>query len=923
MNNSAFLENLRQLFAECDRDQSGSLGPDEFKELCEKIGLSREVADETFKRLDIDQNSQITFDEFAAGFNQYKQQQQRQGPAQQPTTGGGTGASFIVGNKPADPPASAQSLPSTPVPLQPASLPGSRAHTPLQAPHLQSKPPASSPVTRRARSRASPSNNGGGAISLGSTGSSSNLTTSCSSASGGGPRLDHCLSSTDLSSSYDMAPPAAATTTASPSTTTQGAPKADNVVVYSSDLIENNYHTDQASGSGQFNSMLSSNGSFNQLKTMQDLLECVQKLQNENQILTQIFFKDKREREEYISQLGEEFDQQLREVEERANKRAKEELEAEKKRLREMMQAERETLQHHYQTLEKISKMVKSSSNGKSGGLDGDGFNKVKSQLEDTFVENRQLKKSLMDTKTDVALIWKEMEKLKKQYEDKLSNAYEKQRETQHECDHIKLQLGLMKDSNRKLQDASDVITNYITDKVEPVIKVAMDSNGDDSNDASLGHQSRNLSASNSRRGSILSEYLNNNDGDNEEEDGPSGLESMSSSSVGAGGGVGASRQLKQAAGAAVGPSSPSDTSPNILKRMNGLETSLSRNQRFNQSTTSTSTTSSDHNLLNVPQATTPSSSSTTAAKQVRQKQPNQDSNASNETSTRLASDKSAASHKRDAGATIGGRQANKQSGGEQTSSRSGGLKSIGRHFGLGDRTQSDANKPKEANGELTTQTKSLSADHAEEPIVEPADGPSTATFNIILVGDSFVGKSSFAARFIEGSFVQGLISNCSIDFKTKTYKVDGVNYTVNLWDTAGQERFRSITASYFRKADGIILMYDVTEKRSYLNVRNWMSTIADTAAENVAVLLVGNKIDLRVNDNKTKCVPTEEGFRLAREYGIVFLETSVKTGANLLPSMGKLIRLIAKNNTAEDTDNDRIRLSDKGRTFNCMPKNC
>ena len=85
--------------------------------------------------------------------------------------------------------------------------------------------------------------------------------------------------------------------------------------------------------------------------------------------------------------------------------------------------------------------------------------------------------------------------------------------------------------------------------------------------------------------------------------------------------------------------------------------------------------------------------------------------------------------------------------------------------------------------------------------------------------------------------------------------------------------------------------MYDVTDKRSYLNVRNWMSTIADTAAENVAVLLVGNKIDLRTKDNKAKCVPTTEGFRLAREYDIVFLETSVKTGTNLLPSMGKLIR--------------------------------
>lgn len=85
--------------------------------------------------------------------------------------------------------------------------------------------------------------------------------------------------------------------------------------------------------------------------------------------------------------------------------------------------------------------------------------------------------------------------------------------------------------------------------------------------------------------------------------------------------------------------------------------------------------------------------------------------------------------------------------------------------------------------------------------------------------------------------------------------------------------------------------MYDVTEKRSYLNVRNWMSTISDTASENVAVLLVGNKIDLRLTENKDNCVPTKEGERLAREYDIMFLETSVKTGLNLVPSMGRLIQ--------------------------------
>lgn len=725
MDQSAFMDNLRQLFSECDRDQSGSLGPDEFKELCSKIGLSREMADETFKRLDIDQNSQITFAEFAAGFNQYKQQQQAQPKPLPPAT------------EPKRAPAASRVV---------ASQVGATQPQPSQR-------LSPSPVSIRARSRASPSGGAPTAVapSLGSTGSSSNLTASGRSTSSGGGFVSAAQlgDSNDPCSSYEQGSGADPIRTQAP----------DDVVVYSSDLIDTDCATDQASGSGQFGSIMSSTSSYSQVKTMQDLLECVQKLQNENQILTQIFFKDKREREEYISQLGEEFDQQLREVEERANRRAKEELETEKKRLREMMQTERETLQYHYQTLEKISKMVKSSSNGKSE--DGEGFSKVKSQLEDTFMENRQLKKSLLDTKTDVALIWKEMEKLKKQYEVKLSSAYEKQRETQHECDHIKLQLNLMKDSNRKLQDASDVITNYITDKVEPVIKVAMD--GQDEACESNGSLRLSGSASNSRKGSILSEYINNNNDDDVDTarnaGGQSGadLESMASS-------LASHPQQAKAKSA-----NSSQVSTLKLLHMNGLENSLSHNERFNQSTSSCSTNTSD-NYLSVP-----SSSSRQANQHQRNDHPDKPT---------VKNPRMPGEHHKDSTAPKTKPEDDEQNIPEPATRTS--LKNLGRL--LGNRTQSDAKPTKEtATSAVVTlaDIKSISADHADDPIVEPADGPSKATFNIILVGDSFVGKSSFAARFIEGSFVQGLISNCSIDFKTKSYKVDGSNYTVNLWDTA------------------------------------------------------------------------------------------------------------------------------------------
>lgn len=866
MNSSALMDNLRQLFAECDTDNNGSLGREEFSELCAKIGLNRDAADETFARLDIDKNNRITFDEFAAGFNQYANKQQVQSSPQSRSPAPNAGAADST-------PRTMTGAPRSVAARSPVAARRQRLGTPAS--------PCGSPVSGRVAGRKSASPLG--LVSLGSAGSSgANLTSISRSGSAGGfggngatghdASGELFSSSTNNSDSYfqlgDEKPAAG---------------QQNPVVVYSSDLIAD---YDQASGSGQFGSLLSSSGSFSGARNMQDLLECVQKLQSENQILSQIFFKDKREREEYISQLGEEFDQQVREVEERANKRARDELESEKRRLREMMQAERETLQHHYQTIERMSKLIKSP-NSKLDEDSIESIDKVRSKLEDTYLENRKLKRSLLDTKTDVAMIWKEMEKLKQQYESKLSNAYERNNETKNECDHIKQQLNLMKDSNKKLQDASDVITTYITDKVEPVIKVAT-INEDDPNFLgagglsstganSLGGSFRlgNASQAASRRGSILSEYLNGADQGDDSLELDQTVGSTTSADV-------------ESLGSSVGRSSRSRTD----HQRAGAEDRLSPTSGDSPATN-----------LKVPSSRSKSPSRSRDRSPIRKgfAEPNGSDIRQSASKSSACDDVSSSDHQSiSANKTkppdhIKGNISAKT---EAKSNGKSGFRNIGRHFFIGTRTQSDSHLAAEDdnkqpdNKQLSGANISTSVDNCpDEPVVGPADGPSEATFNIILVGDSFVGKSSFAARFMEGSFVQGLISNCSIDFKTKAYKVDGTNYTVNLWDTAGQERFRSITASYFRKADGIILMYDVTDKRSYLNVRNWMSTISDTAAENVAVLLIGNKIDLRNKSNEEKCVPTNEGSRLAKEYNIVFLETSVKTGTNLVPSMGRLIR--------------------------------
>ncbi|XP_022236318.1 ras and EF-hand domain-containing protein homolog, partial [Limulus polyphemus] len=104
--------------------------------------------------------------------------------------------------------------------------------------------------------------------------------------------------------------------------------------------------------------------------------------------------------------------------------------------------------------------------------------------------------------------------------------------------------------------------------------------------------------------------------------------------------------------------------------------------------------------------------------------------------------------------------------------------------------------------------------------------GPPDRTYKVVFIGDAAVGKSSMIIRISKGLFVGNITSTLGVDFQMKSLRVDNRNIAVQLWDTAGQERFRSITQSYFRKADGIMLVYDCTSEHSFLNVRQWMDAI-------------------------------------------------------------------------------------------------
>ncbi|XP_075875726.1 ras and EF-hand domain-containing protein homolog isoform X2 [Nelusetta ayraudi] len=169
----------------------------------------------------------------------------------------------------------------------------------------------------------------------------------------------------------------------------------------------------------------------------------------------------------------------------------------------------------------------------------------------------------------------------------------------------------------------------------------------------------------------------------------------------------------------------------------------------------------------------------------------------------------------------------------------------------------------------------------------------SEKAYRIVLAGDAAVGKSSFLLRLCKNEFKMNSSSTLGVDFQMKTMIVDGQPTLLQLWDTAGQERFRSIAKSYFRRADGVLLLYDVTCESSFLNVREWVDMIEDVSPEDIPIMLVGNKCDLR--QDKVNCVPTSYGEKLAMTYNTLFCETSAKDGSNILEAVLHLAREVTK----------------------------
>ena len=157
----------------------------------------------------------------------------------------------------------------------------------------------------------------------------------------------------------------------------------------------------------------------------------------------------------------------------------------------------------------------------------------------------------------------------------------------------------------------------------------------------------------------------------------------------------------------------------------------------------------------------------------------------------------------------------------------------------------------------------------------------------LMLIGDSNVGKTSIIKRYCNNQFSPSYISTVGIDFETKYLRLNGKTINLQIWDTAGQERYKVLAKNYFKNSDGFIIVYDITDKKSFNNVVNWITQIKDSASENVKCVLLGNKCDLE----ELRQVDINQGKDLANNYNFKFYETSAQKGSNIQKVFTDLVK--------------------------------
>ena len=178
----------------------------------------------------------------------------------------------------------------------------------------------------------------------------------------------------------------------------------------------------------------------------------------------------------------------------------------------------------------------------------------------------------------------------------------------------------------------------------------------------------------------------------------------------------------------------------------------------------------------------------------------------------------------------------------------------------------------------------------------------------VIVIGDTCVGKTNFIFRFVENRFSLNYVSTVGFDYRSKIITLPKSKKKVKLqiWDTAGQERYNAVNKNLFQKVQGVIIMYDITNRASFENINKWLYLLSQNVSDK-AKILVGSKLDL---SEEKRIVTEEEGQNLADKNNMPFYETSSKTGENVEKIFFTLAQNIYENLSNENiNDNASVKI--------------
>nr|XP_033773257.1 ras-related protein Rab-44 [Geotrypetes seraphini]XP_033773258.1 ras-related protein Rab-44 [Geotrypetes seraphini] len=200
------------------------------------------------------------------------------------------------------------------------------------------------------------------------------------------------------------------------------------------------------------------------------------------------------------------------------------------------------------------------------------------------------------------------------------------------------------------------------------------------------------------------------------------------------------------------------------------------------------------------------------------------------------------------------------------------------------------------------------------DPSAEARQNPDHV-YKVLFVGDSNVGKTSFLNRVHNGLYCRDMGATIGLDYRIKTLTVDSRRFALQLWDTAGQERYHSITKQFFRKADGVVVMYDITSRPTFMAVHYWIDCIQEKAGDEVLTLLLGNKTDCE----SERQVPIHEGKRLAEDHNLLFFECSAAAGSNVSEAMTHLARSLKAHEDLLTHKEVNLRSENEKKSSCCM----